>query len=358
VKKVAIITPSLITGGAETMVVRLATNINREKFDVLVICLSARAGSALEKVLDDKSTHTCYLGKTRHGSIDTLKNIWKVLSQFSPDVVHGHISGTIYAIPWIAFHRCKLIHTIHTKPDVEFSGKVSRALKILVKLKKMIPVAVSKENQLIASKFYKVDNNRCFYVNNPVEVEKYYKAPHNTGEVRFINVSRQDPNKNQILAVRAFAKLYQEMNNIRLTLVGNGNQHDALVAEVRRLGVSNEVFFPGEVSNAEDYLAQADIYVSTSHREGLPLSMLEAMAAELPVISSNVGGCKDIVDDNGILFEDDDEKALIDAMRRLAADQDMRKKMSEKSTDVVKEYDVKKCAAEYERLYDRFSKKG
>ena len=355
-KKAVIITPALFTGGAETMAVRLATNINPEKYAISVICLEEQRGTTLEKILQENNIPVFYLGKTRGVSIKVIFKTYNLLSKISPDIIHSHISGTVYSFFWILLHKCKLIHTIHTRPDMEFSSKFRKVLNLFVKLKKIILVAVSKENQRIATDYYNIGEDKCYFVNNPVEVSKYYKNENNTGLLTFINVSRQDDNKNQILALRAFAKLYNELNYVRLVLVGDGNQHTVLVNEAQKLGLQDVVSFPGEVSNAEDYLANADVYLSTSHREGLPLSMLEAMAAGLPIISSNVGGCSDIVVDNGILFEDDNEEQLLKAMKTLATDENLRKKYSQNGYCIVNEYDALKCAENYEKLYSLFGK--
>lgn len=357
-KKAAIITPALLTGGAETMAVRLATNIDKKKYEIRVICLAPKMGTALEKELSDAEVSVVYLGKEKTGSVQTIIRMWKELSDFSPDIVHAHISGTIYATPWIMCHHCRLIHTVHTKPDMEFSEKFRKLLKLLAQFKKVVIVAVSKENQRIAAAYYRLGYDQVRYVNNPVIVSRYYKKAGKTENVvEFINVSRQDPNKNQILAIRAFSELYKEMKHIRLTLVGDGDQHESLIREANKLGLSEVIRFPGEVHNVEDFLAAADVYLSTSHREGLPLSMLEAMAAKLPIISSDVGGVADLIDGNGILFHDDDEGALVQAMRTMAADREMRNRYAERSFDMVKAYDARACASHYEDLYDEFSKK-
>ncbi len=355
-KKVIIITPTLVTGGAEIMAVRLATNINLQKYEVKLICLSNKMGTVLEKELDDAKIPVVFLNKEKIGSLKTIVRMWKALSGFSPNIVHAHISGTIYATPWILFHNCKLIHTVHTKPDMEFSSKFRTILKVLTKLKRIIIVAVSKENQKIAMAYYKLSSDKVRYVNNPVDLSIYYQRRCDPDIVKFINVSRQDPNKNQILAIQAFSTLYKEMNNIRLILVGDGNQHERLVKTTDSMGLSEVISFPGEVYNVKDYLAAADVYLSTSHREGLPLSMIEAMAAKLPVISSNVGGISDLINGNGILFDDEDENALVNAMRIMAKDRKLREKYAKRSYEIVKDYDVQACARHYEELYDEFGK--
>lgn len=215
--------------------------------------------------------------------------------------------------------------------------------------------------------FYK--KIRSFYLNlttffsekckrlTAVEVSKYYKNEKTDNSIVYINVSRQDVNKNQILAIRAFANVNKEMPNTRLVLVGDGNQHDILCQEVIDLGLSDVVRLVGESNEVEKYLADADIYISTSHREGLPLSMIEAMASKLPIISSNVGGISDLIEENGMLFEDNDEIALIENMIVLAKNSELRKNMGEKSYDIVKSFDASVCAEKYQEIYELYARR-
>lgn len=348
--KIVIITPEFAMGGAETMVARLATNVSR--YETTVLCLGSKKNVSLEKMIEDAGVKVHYLGKKKSGSISTLILTWKKLSEIKPKVVHSHISGAVYAFPWILFHKSKMVHTIHTKPDMEFSEKFRKILKFLVKIKKLTLVAVSKENQKIAMDYYGFGEKEIKYVNNPVDTSLYYhdEKSEKNGFI-FINVGRQDPNKNQILIIRAMKKITDIFPMSKLILVGNGNQHSALVSEAKRLGLQNVVEFPGEILNVQDYLAKADVYVSSSHREGLPLSMLEAMAAGLPIISTEVGGIPDIIDNNGILIKDDSQGQLEEAMITLETDKEKRERFSKRSLEIVKAYDVKKCAMNYEDIY-------
>lgn len=350
-KKVAIVTPGLITGGAETMAVRLAININKNEYQVKLFCLTEKKNTALEKILENSNIDVEYLEKKGTGSLKTLNKLWHSLSAFKPDVVHSHISGTIYALPWILFHKCRLVHTVHTKPDQEFSKKLSSVLGWLAKRDKVVIVAVSKENQKIASDYYKI-GDKVVYVNNPVEISKYYKNQKEDDSVVFINVGRQDVNKNQILAIRAFSDVYKQVPNAKLVLVGDGNQHDILCKVAVDLNLSDVIDLVGESSEVEKFLANADVYISTSHREGLPLSMIEAMASKLPIISSDVGGISDLIDGNGLLFKDDDKETFVKCMITLAKDKELRKEMGDKSYDIVKSFDVSKCAEKYQEIYD------
>ncbi len=351
--KIAIVVPVLITGGAETMATRLAIALKKMNNDVHLISMYPRQNSNLEHLLEKNNVKVYFLGKNKHGSKKAMILLFRLLDKIKPDVVHSHIYSTFYVLPWTMLHSGKLVHTIHTKPDQEFSRRNSKVLKLMVKLNKLILVAISNENRQLAIRFYGVNEDKVECVNNPVDTKIYYHEPSPKDRVIFINVSRQDSNKNQLLAIRALRNVLNNIKSVELVLVGDGTHHKMLEDEVKKLGLQEHVFLMGERCDIPDILATADVYISTSHREGLPLSILEGMAAELPVIATNVGGCSDIVQDNGFLIHDDDQVALEKAMIKLAKSSQMRKEMGSISRRIALEYDTEACATKYMGVYKK-----
>lgn len=109
---------------------------------------------------------------------------------------------------------------------------------------------------------------------------------------------------------------------------------------------------PGEVSNVEDYYAISDVYVQSSHREALPMSILEAMAAGLPIISTDVGGIRDVVKGNGILVEEANDDALYYAMKKIYdSSEKVISEIQKESFLLSESYSSKKMAVSYMNLY-------
>ena len=350
--KVALVVPVLITGGAETMAVRLAVGLKAAGEHIEVISIYPKQGTALEAEVECAGIPIHYVGKETSRSVSAIRQVYRILSEMDPDVIHSHISATFYALPWVMTHRVKLIHTIHTRPDAEFSGKLTNVLRLLVTLNKVKLVAVSKENQRIAKAFYGADDTKVMCVNNPVDTKRYYRNRcGDDEEIVFINVSRQDENKNQIMAIRAMAEVNKAVPNAKLVLVGNGTQHEFLKQERDALCLNDVVEIPGESTTPEHYLSGADIYISTSFREGLPLSMLEAMATGLPVISTDVGGIADIVRDNGVLIQPGDLAALTEQMICFATNRKMAERCGQKSKIIAQEFDVANTVRAYVEIY-------
>lgn len=94
-------------------------------------------------------------------------------------------------------------------------------------------------------------------------------------------------------------------------MVGDGELKQNIEYRIKKYNIDDKVVLVGNVSNVNYYLSNADIFVLSSDYEGLPLSILEAMASGLPIISTNVGGVADIVTNNGILVSAKDKVGLV-----------------------------------------------
>lgn len=353
--KIVLVVPVFITGGAEVMVQRLAVGLKERQADVEVVSIYPRQENRLEEAVEQAGVRLHFMDKQGGKDPLAMVRLWKLLNRIRPDVIHGHLRGTFYALPWAIAHNVPLIHTIHARPEREFTPRLRSILNFFRRKGKLWFMAVSERNRDLVAEFYGLEPDEVPYVNNPVDTKRYYHRE-NRGDGRFvyINVGRQDGNKNQILALRALPEVLRQVPNARLILVGDGPRHDELRREAEELGIQDAVEFPGETPEPEAFLAEADVYLSTSHSEGLPLSMLEAEAAGLPVIATRVGGVPDIVRENGVLIEDNDASALAKEMIRFAKDPELVRRCGAASREIVKCYDADACAERHLQLYQRY----
>jgi glycosyltransferase involved in cell wall biosynthesis len=138
------------------------------------------------------------------------------------------------------------------------------------------------------------------------------------------------------------------------TIVGDGPDHGSLAAEIERHGLDGRVRLAGELTDVSDILASADVFVLPTTYESLPMSILEAMAAGLPVVASNVGGVPELVVDGrtGLLVPPRDVPALAEALRALLSDAARRRSMGEAGREqAVRAFGVERSAAAHVRLY-------
>ena len=119
---------------------------------------------------------------------------------------------------------------------------------------------------------------------------------------------------------------------VKLLILGDGRERARIENHIARAGLQDDVFMIGAVKDVKPYLAHLDIAVSSSDREGLSNAILEAMAAGLPVVTTDVGESRDLVkEDNGYLVPSGDASALADRIGRLIADSDLRRRMGQAS---------------------------
>jgi glycosyltransferase involved in cell wall biosynthesis len=123
---------------------------------------------------------------------------------------------------------------------------------------------------------------------------------------------------------------------MRLFLAGNGSERPALEAQCRSQNLAGTITFLGERSDVQELLNMADAFVMTSRTEGLPMALIEAMAAGLPCVATAVGGIPAVLSDGtGILVPPEDPDAVAEALTRLADDDSLRGQLAERALHKV-----------------------
>jgi glycosyltransferase involved in cell wall biosynthesis len=146
-----------------------------------------------------------------------------------------------------------------------------------------------------------------------------------------------------------------KLPHAKLVIAGVGPEREAILAEADRLGVRDRVDLRGEVESSE-ILPDFDVYVQPSLYESQGLAILEAMAAQVPVVATRVGGVAGVVQDGrtGLLVGPADPEAMADAVRRLARDPGNTNRMVRAALEQVqRDFSVDRMVRDYERLYLR-----
>ncbi len=168
---------------------------------------------------------------------------------------------------------------------------------------------------------------RSVVIHNAVDVAAAPRSRHDRNVPRLIAVGRLKAPKDFLTLIRALAALSDA--EYEALIVGEGPDRDVVEGEIRLLGLENRVQLAGERDDVPELLAVSDVFVLSSRSEGLPVSVLEAMAGELPVVASDVGGVSELVVDGetGLLVPPGDEAALGTALGRLVQDRDLRRRL-------------------------------
>lgn len=183
----------------------------------------------------------------------------------------------------------------------------------------------------------------------------------NTGEeVVVVSANRFIPHKRVSMIVRAFKAA--NVPNARLVLIGGGEQKEVTEVEeaVRAAGLEGKVTLTGILSSAEIYeiFATAHVYVSASLEEGFPNVFIEAMHYGLPIVATDVGGCREMVmeGETGFLVDPMDEAALAGRMERLMTDIDLRNQYAESAYARSHQYDLRVVVGKFIELYGELAR--
>ena len=193
-------------------------------------------------------------------------------------------------------------------------------------------------------------------IQNGVEMRAFNpSSPPQAGEpLRVVCVGRLIKRKGQDRLFMAMAELKALGVDVRLELVGTGDEEDAYRKMVREKELQDHVIFSGYVPRDQiaRHYSDAHVFVLPSDNEGMSVSTLEAMASGLPLVVSRTGGTDELVDEgvNGIIFASDDVTGLINALHRLARDPDEVARMGRASLEKVRQFTWEHAAMAYAGL--------
>jgi glycosyltransferase involved in cell wall biosynthesis len=277
----------------------------------------------------------------------------------NPDLVHVHSSKA--GIIGRCSGRIANVPTIFTAHGWGFSPGTPLARRIVALLSEKFAavlaekiICVSESDRRLALRFG-IGNSRSLetihygLVTNPFPVANPLLQP-----PRFIMVARFNEQKDQQTLLKAFAQL--QYTGTHLDFVGSGPSLEECKALAQSLGVTNNVSFLGDRHDVPTLLAQAQGFVLSTHYEGLPISILEAMRAGLPVIATGVSGIPEEVQhgETGLLVPHGDVQALVRALERIVGSPDLRRRMGEAGRqNFLKEFTLERMLDQTEIIYQQ-----
>ncbi len=162
--------------------------------------------------------------------------------------------------------------------------------------------------------------------------------------------------KGHRFALMAIAALAPSFPDVILAVVGDGPERDAIAADARRLGIESRVVLCGRRSGMPDVLRAFDVFLLPSTAEGLPMALLEAMAAALPAVASRVGDVGTAIEpgESGALVPAGDVDAIVEALRPLLADPARRRAMGQRGREIVESrFSSREMTRRYCEIYDQ-----
>jgi glycosyltransferase involved in cell wall biosynthesis len=350
---------SLEVGGLERVVCELVTCRGVE--DTSVACLTARGQFA--DVLESKGGCVHLLCNPAAGRFRLAIRLARLIRKLKPDVIHchnlfAHAVGTAASL----LAGCPL--TVLTKhgtylPRSRAGSSIHKAC-----LRRSPIVAVSSEIRGIVAAWAPAMVPRTIVIPNGVSVPEEI-GEKDRDELRkmfgwaldefvFISVSRIVAGKRLDDLIDAFASVRKVSTHTRLVIVGDGPVLAALKRHAIASGCGESIAFLGQRLDTRSLLSAADAFVLSSDNEGLPMALLEAMAARLPVVATSVGEVPFVVDHerSGYIVPPRSPMILRDALNRIASQPSAAKVMGLEGWErVVKDFSVSSTVAKYEDVY-------
>ncbi len=357
-------------GGAEKVLVHFLRALDRTRYRPLVVCLYGGDGAIADE-LRAIGVPVVDLGMSAQWRLDAFGRLLWLLRRQRPTILHsalfhanvfGRLAGRLAGVPVIISCRQNISIGAQWREWVNrwTVGLDDRVIAVCELARQMELHQTGLAPEKVVTIYNAVDPAMLEAAGSAAAP---VLAAHRTPDTLLVGaVCRFHPQKGLAHLITAFASLVDRMPHVHLVLVGDGELRGALEAQVQTLGLCEKVTFTGFRTDVPTILAQLDLFVLPSLWEGLPLVLLEAMAAQLPVVATAVGGTPEVVIDGvtGLLVPPADPAALTAAMARLLAEEELRRTMGHCGRQrVAEEFSAAKAVREttalYEQLYGRLS---
>jgi glycosyltransferase involved in cell wall biosynthesis len=359
-------------GGVERVVLEVGRALARRQVEVAVLTLSHN-GALGSETLDGMRVYrakaidlTRVLGFQCSVSPSLYRRALDVAATFRPDVIHTHNIFFMASLVAPLIKRAlnlPLVTTIHLgslaalPPPGGWLARVYEAVAGRWILRNSDLVLAVSESVRTHGRDLGVPDDKIVTVSNAVDIPRIRAGERMKDMRRVVFVGRLIVNKGPHLFVEAARRVLPFFDNVRFDLVGDGPMRRRLEDTVTRRGLEARVRFWGFREDVQNFLNSATIFVRPSFSEGLPLTVLEAMAHGVPVIASRLAGTVDVVKDGetGILVEPGDVAALTDAIMLLLRDEGKRRALAGNARSLVESYYgwdrvAAEILAHYERL--------
>lgn len=352
-------------GGASRLMADLsnqyASNKNNEVITVSVI-ESESAGNDFISFKKDLIPSVKYIALNKKSGLGwaSLYSVFRLIKKEHPDVVHLHANILLLLLPVLFCQKVNYVHTIHTLVTRQYpNGIIKRIANWLYRKGKVIPVTISQE----CHESYK----KCFGRQEDILITNGREALKTTekllsvkkelsdigvrqGTPVFLHVARHHPVKNHDRMFKTFQRLSNEGIDYQLIVIG-----DHYDVYEKQFNGHKQIHLIGARTNIGDYMSFADFFVLTSDKEGLPLSLLEAMSMGVIPVCTPAGGIKDVLrnGENGFMAKEVSDESFYQVVKQALYE---GSKISRNS--IIKEYKEKYsmevCAKHYMDIYKKY----
>lgn len=311
-----------------------------------------------------------------------IQKIREIIREFKPHIVHTHASKSGFIGRYAASKEKVpiIVHTFHGHVFHSYFGKIKTGLyksierRLAKKSDAIIVISKEQHKELVyelnvvpekKAEIIKLGFDLSRFQENISSKREIFRVKHNLTENDVVVgiIGRLTAIKNHDFFLNVAEKVLQSSNKaVKFLIIGDGEERQRLEERVKLINSNNSepaIFFTSWIKEIDKALAGLDIVALTSLNEGTPVSLIEAQAAGVPVITTNVGGVVDVVKDNetGFIIPKNDQDLFVEKLNELINSKDLRKNMSQNGWNhVSKEFSYTRLCSDVEKLYTRLLK--
>jgi glycosyltransferase involved in cell wall biosynthesis len=361
------VVPSLAIGGLERVVETLTRTVDRDRFEVAVACLREKGPFA--EGLESEGFEVHVTSPTPgHPSRWAFRALRHFIREWGPDVVHTHNTEAFLegAMASVGSGVTTLVHTDHAR-DFPDKWRYMAAERLASTVAYRV-VGVSEATTENLHRYVRIPRKKLITIENGVDGAPFRTAVDRSGARASFGIdagqpviglaARLETQKGIDYLLQALPAVLTAVPDCLLLIAGTGSQEGELRRETERLGLSEQVRFLGDVHEIAQFLSVLDLFLIPSRWEGLPMALLEAMAASRTVVAATVGGIPGVIShgENGWLVPPGDPEALSAGIITLLSNPALRGGLATSALQTFESrYSAEVMARRYEALYLRTS---
>ena len=358
-------------GGPASFVPKISDFLVNNGHDVKIICLSEDENINIEDKLN-----VIRIKRSNKLPIRWLKTIYQIIKNgIKSDLIFVNGLGIESAVANLLLRK-RIIRKIVGDPVWERAYNQKRTFetfdnfqdnkhKLMIEIQKLSRNWSINSAELIITPSDNLKNfvkgigfkNKIIKINNGVDITPNEDQTSSKSDINIIIISRLVVQKNIDLVIRAFKILNDK--NLKLNIIGEGGEFNNLQKLIHDLGVQDNVKILGKIHNDKinDFLKTSDLFIQASNYEGLPHSLLEAVNYNVPILSTEVGGCKDLINngERGFIISSPPDKNLIaENISFIISNRIEAEKRAEAAkTFIKKEYNFSTQANIYKTIFEK-----
>jgi glycosyltransferase involved in cell wall biosynthesis len=359
----------LALGGAQRVLLDQAAGLDRRVHEPLVASLELDPAGALVRAFNDAGIQVWRLRRAGEPVAFAVPRLVTLLERTRPAVVHTHLAaaGVAGRIAARAVTRARVVSTLHNLSDWQERAwhplrRLDRAslgrADAIVAVSDAVRMAFVRRCPTLAATTLTIRNGvdvRAFATTPAMHAAARARFGYGPDEVVVGVVARLERRKGVDVLVRALARARGTTRALRLHVVGDGPERDALESLARAHGIVRAVRFAGRDPDVRSHLAAFDLFAAPSRSEGLGLALIEALAAGVPALGASVGGIPELLAGAACarLLPPGDEAAWTAALLELASDHVTRAVMAREAPAWAGRFSLDASVRSLEALYGR-----